>query len=70
MRTARLLGRTDTRQTARDWLVAHYPKRLRIVIEPAVPARFYRVADAPGRKQFVRGFSATSPTRTRTTAAR
>jgi hypothetical protein len=56
VRTARLLGRTDTRQTARDWLVAHYPKRLRVVIEPAVPARFYRVADAPGRKQFIRGF--------------
>ncbi|MGZ4200639.1 MAG: ArnT family glycosyltransferase [Thermoleophilaceae bacterium] len=55
-RTARLLGRTDTRQLARNWLVAHYPPRLRIVIEPAVPPRYYRVADSPGRKQFVRGF--------------
>jgi hypothetical protein len=56
VRTARLLGRTDSRQLARNWLVAHYPTRLRIVIEPAVPPRWYRVADAPGRKQFIRGF--------------
>jgi Dolichyl-phosphate-mannose-protein mannosyltransferase len=55
-RTARLLGRTDTRQQARNWLVAHYPRRLRIVIEPAVPPRWYRVADSPGRQQFIRGF--------------
>jgi hypothetical protein len=60
VRTARLLGRTDTRQLARDWLVAHYPKRLRIVIEPAVPGRYYRLERrrlrAIRRKQFVRGF--------------
>jgi hypothetical protein len=56
VRTARLLGREDSRQLARDWLVAHYPKRLRIVIEPAVPARYYRVVGHPGNKQFIRGF--------------
>jgi hypothetical protein len=61
VRTARLLGRTDTRQLARNWLVAHYPARLRIVIEPAVPPRYYRRITNSGRgdpkhKQFIRGF--------------
>jgi hypothetical protein len=61
VRTARLLGRTDTRQIARNWLVQHYPARLRIVIEPAVPPRYYRRITNSGRgdpqhKQFIRGF--------------
>jgi Dolichyl-phosphate-mannose-protein mannosyltransferase len=61
VRTARVLGRTDTRQIARQWLVKHYPDRLRIVIEPAVPARYYRRVSASGagdpeHKQFIRGF--------------
>ena len=61
VRTGRLLGRTDTRELAREWLTSHYPSRLRIVIEPAVPARYYRLSRpdrrAPlTRKQFVRGF--------------
>ncbi|HEX8854533.1 MAG TPA: glycosyltransferase family 39 protein [Thermoleophilaceae bacterium] len=61
VRTMRLLGRTDTRQLARDYLVKTYPPRLRIVIEPAVPGRYYRLARPgrkapPERKQFVRGF--------------
>jgi hypothetical protein len=61
VRTARLLGRTDTRQIARNWLVSHYPARLRIVIEPAVPPRYYRRITNSGRgdprhKQFIRGF--------------
>jgi Dolichyl-phosphate-mannose-protein mannosyltransferase len=61
VRTARLLGRTDTRQLARNWLVARYPARLRIVIEPAVPPRYYRRITNSGRgdplhKQFIRGF--------------
>ena len=49
----------DTRQIARDWLVTTTRQRLRIVIEPAVPARYYRrpaAAAGRGRKQFVRGF--------------
>jgi hypothetical protein len=62
VRTARLLGRTDTRTVAREWLVRNERPRLRIVIEPAVPARYYRLmrpgSDAPvSRKQFVRGFA-------------
>jgi hypothetical protein len=61
VRTARLLGRTDTRQLARNWLVKRYPARLRIVIEPAVPPRYYRRITNSGRgdprhKQFIRGF--------------
>jgi hypothetical protein len=60
VRTAALLGRTDTRQEARDWLVAEYPDALRVVIEPAVPARYYRrqgKGGLRGRKAFVRGFA-------------
>ena len=61
VRTARLLGRADTRQEARDFLVERYRPGLRIVIEPAVPGRYYRIARGPARrsvrrKQFVRGF--------------
>jgi hypothetical protein len=61
VRTGRLLGRSDTRELAREYLREHYPSRLRVVIEPAVPARWYRLS-RPGRraplsrKQFVRGF--------------
>jgi hypothetical protein len=57
LRTTRVLGREDTRQVMRDWLVAHYPTGLRVVVEPAVSDNFY---DIPGttdfRKQFIRGF--------------
>jgi Dolichyl-phosphate-mannose-protein mannosyltransferase len=60
VRTGRLLGHTDTRQTARDWLVDHNRRSLRIVIEPAVPGRYYRLEGGSlrtiRRKQFVRGF--------------
>jgi hypothetical protein len=63
VRTMRLLGRTDTRELAREWLRTHERPSLRIVIEPAVPARYYR-RGRPGqrtavltRKQFVRGFA-------------
>jgi hypothetical protein len=61
-RTARALGREDTRAIAREFLVHRYRPRLRIVIEPAVPARYYRLTRprrefAPSRKQFVRGFA-------------
>jgi hypothetical protein len=55
-----VLGREDTRQIARTWLVDHYPSSLRVVIEPAVPARFYRRqgrGGLHGQKAFVRGFA-------------
>jgi hypothetical protein len=59
-RSAAVLGHTDTRQIARQWLVDHYPSALRVVIEPAVPARYYRNqgrGGLHGRKAFVRGFA-------------
>jgi hypothetical protein len=59
-RSAAVLGHTDTRQIARQFLVDHYPSALRVVIEPAVPARFYRQqgrGGLHGRKAFVRGFA-------------
>ena len=42
IRTARVLGREDTRIQARDWLEARYPPELRVAIEPAVPGRYSR----------------------------
>ena len=60
VRTGRLLGREDTRNIARAQLVERYPSSLRAVIEPAVPARWYRragVGGLRGRKAFVRGFA-------------
>ncbi|MDX6496268.1 MAG: hypothetical protein QOE17_2254 [Gaiellales bacterium] len=59
-RSAAVLGHTDTRQIARQFLVDHYPSALRVVIEPAVPARYYRQqgrGGLHGRKAFVRGFA-------------
>lgn len=57
VRSAVVLGRTDTRQLARDWLTHHYPPRLRVVIEPAVPARYYRHPGRGNGKNFIRGFA-------------
>jgi hypothetical protein len=60
IRSARVLGKEDTRQQAREYLVDHYPSALRVVIEPAVPARYYRRqgrGGLHGRKAFVRGFA-------------
>ena len=62
VRTARLLGKEDTRSLARRFLVEREKTALRIVIEPAVPARYYRLVRRgetfpPSRKQFVRGFA-------------
>ena len=60
IRTGRLLGREDTRNVARAQLVERYPSSLRVVIEPAVPARWYRragVGGLRGLKAFVRGFA-------------
>jgi hypothetical protein len=39
-RSMAVLGHPDTRAIARVWLAAHYPRGLRIVIEPAVPERY------------------------------
>jgi hypothetical protein len=60
-RSMAVLGKTDTREIARTWLADNMRQSLRIVIEPAVPARFYWKLRAngsrvPHRKQFVRGF--------------
>src|SRR3954454_3277997 len=60
VRSMRVLGREDTRQSARTWLVDHYPPSLRVVIEPAVPARYYRRQGRGGLRglhAFVRGFA-------------
>jgi hypothetical protein len=40
-RSMAVLGNTDTRAIAREWLADHYPHGLRVVIEPAVPERYY-----------------------------
>ena len=59
VRTSNVLGRADTRQLARDWLVKNYPDRLRVVIEPAVPDIYYRKPGVLNSKynQFIRGFT-------------
>ena len=60
VRSMRVLGKEDTRQAARQWLVDHNPSALRVVIEPAVPARYYRRqgrGGLRGLKAFVRGFA-------------
>jgi 4-amino-4-deoxy-L-arabinose transferase-like glycosyltransferase len=58
VRTSNVLGRQDTRRFARDWLVAHYPDRLRIVAEPAVQDDYLKKPGGHqnGRRQFVTGF--------------
>jgi hypothetical protein len=60
VRTSNVLGREDTRQIARDWLVANYPDRLRIVVEPAVQDDYFQKPPGrqrqAGRLQFVTGF--------------
>ena len=40
-RSMAVLGKRDTREIARQWLVENEPRELRIVIEPAVPERYY-----------------------------
>lgn len=60
VRTMALLGRQDTRQIARDLMSDRFRSPLRVVIEPAIPARWYRrvgEAGLRGRKAFVRGFA-------------
>jgi hypothetical protein len=40
-RSMAVLGKRDTREIARDWLAANERPELRIVIEPAVPERYF-----------------------------
>jgi 4-amino-4-deoxy-L-arabinose transferase-like glycosyltransferase len=58
VRTSEVLGRADTRQLARDWLVQHFPRSLRIVIEPAVETDYFLLPPGQrnGGRQFVQGF--------------
>src|SRR3954452_24327471 len=57
VRTTQVLGHTDTRDLAREWLVANLPRSLRIVVEPAVPDHWYKVkGERVDQRQFVRGF--------------
>jgi 4-amino-4-deoxy-L-arabinose transferase-like glycosyltransferase len=58
VRTMQVLGREDTRQIARDWLVSHFPQSLRIVIEPAVQTDYFLLppGERTGARQFVQGF--------------
>jgi len=58
VRTSNVLGREDTRQLARDWLVKHFPQSLRIVIEPAVQTDYFLLPPGQrnGGRQFVQGF--------------
>lgn len=61
-RSMAVLGKSDTREAARAWLVANERPSLRIIIEPVVPARWYwrlrsNGTQIPHRKQFVRAFA-------------
>lgn len=58
VRTSNVLGREDTRQIARDWLVKNFPHSLRIVIEPAVQTDYYLrpAGERQHGRQFVQGF--------------
>ncbi len=50
-RSLSVLGQRDTREIARRWLAANEPRELRIIIEPAVPERYYwPVRDGRPRK--------------------
>ncbi len=40
-RSMAVLGQRDTREIARQWLAANERRELRIIIEPAVPERYY-----------------------------
>jgi Dolichyl-phosphate-mannose-protein mannosyltransferase len=44
IRTTELLGREDTRQMARDFLVDRFGRDLRVAIEPAVPDSYYKLS--------------------------
>ena len=42
VRSALVLGRADTREQLRDYLVKEFAPELRVSVEPAVPGRWYR----------------------------
>jgi hypothetical protein len=44
VRTGIVLGRADTREQLRDYLVRAFPPELRVSIEPAVPGRYFRLS--------------------------
>jgi hypothetical protein len=44
IRTTEVLGREDTRQMARDFLVDRFGRDLRVAIEPAVPDSYYKLS--------------------------
>ena len=46
----RVLARTDTREQARDYLLATLPPGQKIVVEPFIPNNDY-LSDAPGKRQ-------------------
>jgi hypothetical protein len=50
----RVLGRTDTRAEAREWLVANVPARTRVVVEPFVPAGWLRLGGQDGPQRYDR----------------
>jgi hypothetical protein len=62
-RSARLLGRVDTRSLARAWLTSRFPPQLRIVVEPEVPANFHRAGG--GEVLFMRHFEREAKARRR-----
>ena len=41
VRTARLLGREDTRAMTKAWVLAHVPQKARVVAEPALPRQYF-----------------------------
>ena len=43
----RVLSRDDTRNLAREWMVAHVPPASKVVVEPIVPDAWFADADAP-----------------------
>ena len=56
-RSMAVLGNPDTREVAREWLIAHNKPGLRTIIEPAVPARYYRARQIKhSRPRFVGTF--------------
>jgi hypothetical protein len=58
-RSSQVLGKKDTREIARAWLIHRYRDSLRIVIEPAVPDIYFRKVGRENAifNRFTRGFT-------------